>query len=279
MELVPAHQFTFEQLTEAYNQTRVDYLVPMPMNVARLREYAHIYHVDLSSSCAAVHGDTILGLGMLGVRDQQTWVTRLGVLPSGRRQGTGQAILEHLLANAANKHQAEAVWLEVIKGNEPAHALFRKFGFQEVRELIVARRPPHPQDTKAPAGKIRRVTSLDHEEAIILLSHRQERPNWLNDTQTMQNVRNLSALLVEMEDGGRGWVTYHAGLLQLTRIIVEVTAGDPTTVTAAVLHVLHQRHKRQDAIAENLPDDARWPGFQQAGYFDAFRRIEMVKQR
>jgi hypothetical protein len=49
-------------------------------------------------------------------------------------------------------------------------------------------------------------------------------------------------------------------------------------VTATILHVLHQRHKRQDAIAENVPDDNQWPGFEQAGYFDSFRRIEMVKE-
>jgi ribosomal protein S18 acetylase RimI-like enzyme len=277
MELLSADRFTFEQLTEAYNQTRVDYLVPMPMNVARLREYAHVYNVNLTNSCVALNGETILGLGMLGMRGKQTWITRLGVLPSGRRQGTGQAITESLLARAAAE-QAETVWLEVIKGNVPAHSLFHKFGFTEVRDLIVARRPPNPQKQKAPTAKISRVTSLDHEDAIILLSHRQERPNWLNATQTMQNSRNLSALLVELENGGRGWVTYHAGLLQLTRIVVEVTVGDPVEVTAAVLYILHQRHKRQDAIAENVPDDEKWRGFEQAGYFDAFRRIEMVKQ-
>ena len=54
MKIVPASHYTFEQLTEAYNQTRVDYLVPMPMNVARLREYAHAYDVDLDGSCVAV---------------------------------------------------------------------------------------------------------------------------------------------------------------------------------------------------------------------------------
>lgn len=184
--------------------------------------------------------------------------------------------MEALLTEAV-KHQLNTVWLEVIKGNIPAYRLFSKFGFEETRELIVARRPPSPQSSHPIASQIRRVTSLDHEDAIILLSHRQERPNWLNETETMQNVRNLSALLVELENGGRGWVTYHAGLLQLTRIVVEVTVGDPAEVTAAVLYVLHQRHKRQDAIAENVPNDERWLGFKQAGYLDAFRRIEMTK--
>ena len=66
MDLHPASKFTFEQLTNAYNETRVDYLVPMPMNVARLMEYCRVYDVSLEHSCVAVEGDVMLGLGMLG---------------------------------------------------------------------------------------------------------------------------------------------------------------------------------------------------------------------
>ncbi len=278
MELVTADNYTFEQLTEAYNQTRVDYLVPMPMNVARLREYVHTYDVSLADSFVAKSGDVLFGLGMLGVRENRTWITRLGVLPSGRRQGTGQALMDALL-NRTTTLGIDTVWLEVIKGNKPAHTLFCKCGFIETRELIVARRPPPLHVDHTLHDKIKRVTFLDHEEAIILLSHRQDRPNWLNETESMENVRNLSALLVELHDGGRGWVTYHGGLLQLTRIVVDVTMGDPVEVTACVLHVLHQRHKRQDAISENIPaDDPKWPGFEKLGYFDSFRRVEMVRQ-
>jgi GNAT superfamily N-acetyltransferase len=276
MEIIPADRFTFEELTEAYNQTRVDYLVPMPMNVARLREYAHAHNVRLASSYVAIHGHTMLGLGMLGLRQQRSWITRLGVLPSGRRRGVGQALLEALVTESIHQ-QRQQIWLEVIKGNKPAHRLFSKFGFHETRELIVARRAPGVQAKSMATLDVRRVTNLNHEDALILLAHRKKRPNWLNETETMYNLRNLSALLVELHNGGRGWVTYHAGLLQLTRINVEVVTGDPVEVTATVLQVLHRRHKRQDAIAENILSDELWEGYQKAGYFDVFRRLEMVR--
>ncbi|HID53221.1 MAG TPA: GNAT family N-acetyltransferase [Anaerolineae bacterium] len=280
MDLVPASKFTYEELTHAYNQTRVDYLVPMPMNVARLKEYSRVYDIDLDSSVVVVdweNDNLIYGLGMLGVRADRGWITRLGVLPFGRRMGIGGQLMDGLIASAARLRLAQ-IWLEVIKDNDPAHRMFRRYGFVETRELVVARRPPNPEDRPNIEDRVKRVTPLNHEDAIILLSHRQERANWLNQTKSMQNVYNLSGLLVELHDGGRGWVTYHAGLLQITRIIVEVTVGDPTEVTATVLQVLHQRYKRQDAIAENMCDDAQWLGFQQAGYFESFRRIEMVKE-
>lgn len=274
MDLVPANHFTYEQLVDAYNETRVDYVVPMPMNVARMREYSRVYDVDLARSVVVLEGNVMQGLGMLGVRENRSWITRLGVLPVGRRKGVGRAIMEELLWQT-HLLDIDTAWLEVIKGNKPAHRLFSSLGFYETRELIVARRPPNPTAELPAHIKYKSVTPLDHEDAVILLSHRKERPNWLNEIETFTHVKNLSALVVELEDGGRGWVTYHAGLLQLTRVIVEVTAGDPIAVTAAILYMLHHRHKRQDTITENLFDEVQYQGFREVGYFEAFRRIEM----
>ncbi|MBK8985085.1 MAG: GNAT family N-acetyltransferase [Chloroflexi bacterium] len=276
MNLVPASQFSYDELVAAYNQTRVDYLVPMPMNAARLQEYARVYDVQLERSAVAVKGDVMLGLGMLGVRDGRTWISRLGVLPDGRRQGTGQALMDQLMQHSHDLHVA-TIWLEVIKGNTPAHTLFCKCGFSETRELIVARRAPNLHAELPEDIRVRNVIPLGHDDAIMLLSHRRQVPNWLNEIESLHHVKNLSALVVELLDGGRGWVTYHAGLLQLTRINVEVTAGDPVEVAAAILHILHQRHKRQDTITENILDDDTWQGYKAAGYFEAFRRIEMKK--
>lgn len=282
MKLIPAAHFTFEQLTEAYNQTRVDYLVPMPMNVARLREYVHAYDVDLAASIVSVNDDDdddeILGIGMLGVRPGRGWITRLGVLPTSRRKGVGRLLMDGLLAEA-EKRSLPTIWLEVIKGNQPAYRLFRRYGFVDTRELVVARRPPTTESTAPLHDQIREVVTLDHEGALDLLEQRRRRPNWLLESESMRNIANLTALDVTLKDGGRGWVVYHAGVFQLTRIVVDVPQGDPAAVSATVLQLLHQRHSTQDAVMENLPvEDPLWQGFQQAGYFEAFRRLEMVRE-
>ena len=160
-ELLTAGQFTIEQLTAAYNQTRVDYLVPMPMNVARLAEYIHHYDVDLDRSFVALEGDRMLGLGMLAVRPGRTWITRLGVLPGQRRHGLGRALMDALLA-ANDELGAGLTVLEVIKNNTPAYNLFIGCGFAEIGELIVLRRPPGPP-APPPPGE---VHDLDRGEAL-----------------------------------------------------------------------------------------------------------------
>ena len=53
IELIPAERFSLEELTDLYNQTRVDYLVPMPMNASRLGDYVHDFDIDLAQSCVA----------------------------------------------------------------------------------------------------------------------------------------------------------------------------------------------------------------------------------
>lgn len=281
MKLVPAPELTLEQLADAYNETRIDYIVPMPMTVARLTSYVNLYDVDLSGSCAAMEGEVILGLGMLGVRRGRGWVTRLGVLPSGRRQGTGRAIMEFLLSEA-EKRNISTMWLEVIKGNTPAHELFVSLGFRETRELIVARRPPRykamsPGEEQKP--RMSHVRSFNRDGALALHAVRSGRPNWLNQMESMENAEDLVAIVVETQDGGRGWVSFQPSLLRLTKIVVEVLAGDPAGVASAALQTLHELYPTQDAIAENIPcDDPKWAGFEQAGYFDAFRRIEMVRE-
>jgi ribosomal protein S18 acetylase RimI-like enzyme len=282
IKLIAATEFSLEELAEAYNETRIDYIIPMPMTVERLREYIRLYDVDLTCSCAAVLGTNILGIGMLGVRDGRGWVTRLGVLPSGRRQGVGNRLMSFLL-NAAREHELPEVWLEVIEGNNPAYKLFRSLDFQETRELIVARRPPSfremaPGERSARRGH-RNVRTLDLEATLRLLRHRKDNPNWLNQNESLTKVAELSALFLETSDGGQGWVTFRTSLLRLTRIVVNVVEGAPEEVTAALLHMLHDFFPTQDAIAENIPAlSPIWPGFEQAGYFEAFRRVEMVKR-
>ncbi len=295
MILLPASEFTLDELTDAYNQTRTDYLIPMPMNPARLGEYITLYDVDMVASRVAVTGEQVVGLGMLGKRPGSGWLTRLGVLPEGRRQGVGSALLQGLLDQAEAEGLSE-VWLEVIKGNEPARQLFLKYGFRPTRELVIGRRPPRAPRDMAAILAADKIDYLQHDEAIELHCDRRVRPNWLNAVESMRNVRrlaaaveepgretqhqtpHLSAILVKFKDGASGWVSYQATALQLKRICLEVRRGDEAAVAANLLAILHRLHATQDATIENIPDDARWQGSQRAGYFEVFRRIEMVRQ-
>jgi ribosomal protein S18 acetylase RimI-like enzyme len=273
VDLIPASAFSYEELTEAYNQTRVDYLVPMPMNAARLREYVEIYDVDMDCSAVAVDGNEILGLAMLGVRDKRAWITRLGIIRRKRRQGTGWRLITHLLDQARQKN-IDHVTLEVIKNNVPAHSMFLKAGFRETRELLVLRRPPGPIKIDAPTAEI---INLGYPEALHLLANRASIPSWLDEQESLLNAGNLAAFYAILADGSKGWLVYQNTVFQLGRLVIQTDEGDPLNVGRVLLHHLHCIHPAQDTKTENLPkDDPHWPAFQELGYLEVFDRIEMI---
>ncbi|MFT5194196.1 MAG: hypothetical protein ACI9EW_002677 [Cellvibrionaceae bacterium] len=253
----------------------------MPMTPARLKEYVEMYDVDLASSCAVIdehEPELIMGLGMLGVRDNRSWITRVGVLPYTRKLGAGSDILEELVA-ISEKLEVGFTWLEVISGNEPAYRLFIKNRFKQTRELMVLRRPPGTQiEDEASLPSPTSIEKLDSSEAIQQMIFKDGQPNWLNQPETFRNVKELEVRKLIFDNGWEGWIFYERTLIQLKRVFVQVLSGPTEKVTARVLAWLHREYPMQDAVCENFEvNDLRIKGYLRVGYFESFRRIEMVR--
>jgi ribosomal protein S18 acetylase RimI-like enzyme len=271
VRLLPASQYTIEELTSAYNQTRVDYMVPMPMNAARLAAYVKNYDVDMERSWVAMDGSEMLGLAMLGVRPGRTWITRLGVLPVRRRRGTGEALVHALLDGTRELGRPLSI-LEVIKGNVPAYELFRKVGFHQTRELMVLRRPPG-QPQLNPQGKI---NWLEKEEALDRLCAHPVRPAWTNELESYINAGDAQGLEVDLGQKGHGWLVFRRQKFTLSHFVLHAEAGHAETVALALILHLYNRFPHVDTYIENLPaDDPHLSTLLEAGFFEVFRRVEM----
>ncbi len=272
-DIIPASEFTFQQLTDIYNETRSDYVVPMPMNQAKLREYVYNYNVDLEQSVVAVSKGEPLGLAMLGVRGHNTWITRMGIVPNGRKKGLGRALMDSLIINS-QKLKARVIILEVIKNNKPARCLFNSLGFEELRELLVIRRPP-VAISKAIIPNAH-IKILGHQDALALLETRTDVASWVTANESLHHVGDLSALVADLPNLGRGWLVYKNNTFQLDRVILEIESDASLKVAAALLQTLHLLHPFQDTSVENLAvDDKTWPVFEALGYMISFARIEM----
>ncbi len=272
LTLVPASAFSHAELVSAYNQARVDYIVPMPMNVARFLEYMRWYDIDLEASCVALDEDnTMLGVAMLGIRERSAWVTRLGVLPDRRKGGVGRRLMDGLAAAAAERG-ISFIALEVIKHNDPGYNLFVRCGFRPVGELLVLRRPPI-----APAPTLTGSAEwLGRSMALDRLESRVEIPPWTNHTQTLRNAQTVEGLAVTTSAGGRGWAVFQRLPLVLSHLVLHTEQGDPAAVGAALLAQIHHRYPDLDTHAENIAlSDPHLEAFRQTHYVESFRRIEM----
>ena len=272
IKLIPASQFTVDELTGIYNQTRVDYMVPMPMNATRLAEYISVYNVDLEHSLVAMQGDDMRGVAMLGVREGRAWITRLGVIPTTRRTGVGEALMVGLLEQAEQLN-IQFDMLEVIKNNTPAHTLFLKLGFYEIGELLVLRRSPVLPPIDPTVADAQR---LERHEALTLVGRDRGAQPWTNQSESLFNAQEVSGLYLTLGDGSRGWLVYQRQKFTLTRFIYKTEVGDPVKMAYAFLSHLHHQYPRLDTQLENIQiNDPHLPAFYQMGYVESFRRIEM----
>lgn len=276
IEIIPADKFTIQELTDLYNQTRVDYMVPMPMSVDRLAEYVRDFNVDLTQSCVARDADgQILGLSMLGVRKDIAWITRLGVLPSTRRTGAGSILMDCMLENADSLGMKET-HLEVIKNNEPAYKLFLKKGFVETDAYLVMRHAPRPL-ADALQGEI---TWLDFDQAMEKLETYPKHLTWINAFESMRNSPNTEGLHIMLPNGSSGWLVYRNTKFTLrstlSHLIMHTEEGEPQEIGSQLLSHLHTQYPHHDTYAENIHEnDPHLPAFQALGYFTNFSRIEM----
>jgi ribosomal protein S18 acetylase RimI-like enzyme len=270
--LTSASEFSIDELVSIYNRTRVDYLIPMPMNAARLDEYIHAYDVDLAHSLVATQDGETLGVAMLGVRPARAWITRLGVIPDTRRRGTGQALMTGLLERAVRLGLSFSM-LEVIKNNTPAHQLFLKLGFYEVGELLVLRRSPTIPPPEPVVAEVQRLGRL---EALDLVGRDRGTQPWTNQSESLFNAQDVSGLRLMLADGSEGWLVYQRQKFTLTRFVYKTESGDPVKMACAFLSHLHAQYPRLDTQLENIQiNDPHLPAFYNMGYIESFRRIEM----
>lgn len=275
---VAASTYTYQELADIYNQTRVDYIVPMPMNGKRMEEYVNWYDIDLKASIVTLNGHSqIAALGMLGIRDTRGWITRLGVIPERRGRKMGLFAMETLLEHAIESGVCQ-VQLEVIHGNEPARHLFEKLGFVEARDILVLRRPPMPVEVTAPDGTFQK---LDQSEIVSNLQHMATTDDhdetWLHEPASLLNAGNLDGFSVTLDSGATGWLIFRQSVFQVSHIVLHTPVTQTYEVALALLHHLHTHHPKQDTKQENVPVGGPLAAaFAAVGYGEVFARTEMV---
>jgi ribosomal protein S18 acetylase RimI-like enzyme len=271
----PTREFNYKELADIYNQTRLDYIVPMPMNARKMEEYVTNFDVNLDASVVVYdHEGQLAGLGMLGIRDERAWITRLGVIPDRRGNNLGMFMMTTML-DAARRHNCRLVQLEVIRGNTPAYRLFRKFGFRDTRDLLVVRRPPGPIPFENPEPDAI-VSHLNDSEIRVCLAERGEGASWLDESVSILRAGSLQGLRITLPSGETGWIVYQCTAFQLGFLVLHTPSSMRGRMALALLYQMHSRHPILDTKYENIPAlDLRWPAFQKLGYVEAFRRIEM----
>ena len=273
INLQPVTTVNFEAFTSAFNHAYHDYHVPIVMTVPSFQKLIARENIQLDASVAAVDGDQIVGMGMLGIRGNRAWIGGMGVIPERRRQGIGRRMMAYLLEQA-REHDISEVWLEVIEANTGAHALYLEMGFEQLRFLHVVEREP---DVATPPATEHIIEERPMAAVLAHYADFHSTPNcWQRDLASIQHLDldgwaalNGSQVMAY----AIGWADSHD--IRVIDIGAMPGAGGMTAATDLVGH-LHRAYPTAPGSAYNIADDdPLLAAFRQNGYTTTMRQIEM----
>lgn len=136
LDLRSARSLSLGERAELFTAAYEGYLMPMRIGESGLAWMQEKFDFDPEASRIAFRDDEPVGLVNLGVRDRDAWIGGVGVVPSARRSGVGEALMRAAHEEARSRG-VERVWLEVIVENTGAIALYEKLGYKWVQDVEV----------------------------------------------------------------------------------------------------------------------------------------------
>jgi ribosomal protein S18 acetylase RimI-like enzyme len=245
VNLVAADSLELTALAALFNEGFSDYVLPMQLDAAALRDHVEQNDIDPAASPVAV-ADRPVAFALLGRRGADAWIGGMATVPSHRRRGLGERVMAAAIEAAAG-HGCTDVWLEVIDGNAPAIALYRRLGFETVRDLVVWSLPAS-RSQRPPA----RPADLGTAQAWIA-ANRADREPWQRADVTLERLRDrraqMRAMVVERGGATAGAVVYRD---EATVTILQAAAVD-ARAAAEVLRAA--AGSERDASFANTPSE------------------------
>lgn len=275
--LSPITEVSFQAFTAAFNLAYSDYFIPIVMTEGAFRALIARDDLDLARSVVALDGGTIVGTGLLGVRQHSGWIGEMGVIPRYRRRGIGRLMMRYLV-DQAQALRIERLSLEVIEANTGAQALYRQMGFVPARWLYLLERDIHPPP--APDNTTWRIQPADPQELLDHYAAFHDHAScWQHDC---PSLRGLIGHAQGYAAGERALLGYAIGWFdaqEIRFIDLATTPGDPQqrqSIACALLTYLHQTYPQAIGRVFNVPqDDPLLPAYYALGYSTRLRQIEM----
>ncbi len=240
---------------DLFNASYEGYLVPMHVDEAAVAFMVEMFDLDVDASRIALRDGIPVGIGNLGLRDEDSWIGGVGVVPAARRAGVGEALMR-ALHEQARDGGARRVWLEVIVENTGAFALYEKLGYDTVRDLEVWSLPAVEDAEKT----VREVPAGEAHTRIRAL--RSGREPWQRADETLGHYADARGLVT---DGGAAVYRQTGENVQLVQIAGE---AEP---------LLHGLRARGTVSVLNLPaDDPAAEVLRELGGSVAVRQHEML---
>jgi ribosomal protein S18 acetylase RimI-like enzyme len=176
-------------LSECLNLAFADYVVPLYVSPSNLVRKIKRENIQLDWSVGLFDGKELVGFILHGLGEKEgekvLYNGGTGILPKYRGSAYTRRMYEFLHPRIRQEN-IQAVWLEVIEHNERALTVYRKMGFEKIRELECFRgeAPGKRKDPRQPRLQIEETGEPIWEELSTFFDYP---PSWQNDLPALRN--------------------------------------------------------------------------------------------
>lgn len=214
----------FSSLHQKFVEAFSDYSRPFEFNERQFRNHIVLNAVDLTRSVGCYRGDELIGFSLNGFGrwEGKSTVYDAGtaVIPSHRRLGASETMFE-MMVPVFRDSGAEQFLLEVITTNEPAVNLYKKLGFEVLRELLLLEAPGQLKIGREPNMDItvRGITAAD----LPLFAHFWDgAPSWQNSNEAIQRSEQIKKILgAFIGERCVGYIVFSSGLGRVAQFVVD----------------------------------------------------------
>ena len=245
----------------ALNRVFEEYLVPIEFSPEQLE--LHIRYNDVDTRVSPLWFDDageVLAAALLAIRGNRGWIGGFGVAAERRGCGFAGALLDEVAERAAQRG-LQSISLEVLCENEAAVRLYRKRGFEIVRELrsfeIVS------EGTALPAGfEWSDVTRfLDEPDAVP--------PCWQRERATLQN----GAVTHAVTNGGGTYALFRTS--KYAAQVLKLGASNSQALIDLASAVAADSEYQTVFVLNEPSESPIVPYAQSAGWNEPFTQYEM----
>ena len=271
-EIRPASSISPDELVRAFNEGYSGYHVPVHVDRLELDHHIQQNDIDLDQSRIAMQHDQVIGVGLLGLRDQRGWIGGLGVHPAHRRAGIGRALMQALIEIGHANHLT-AIQLEVIAENEAAHRLYQSLRFTDTRRLFVlSHSPGRPDGDDSSSGE---SGSLDEMLPLFEKFHASP-PPWQRGYRSLARLDSSTRVWLASERTGAsayavGFAT--ASLIQL--LDLACAPGCDAELRGLIRHIQSSHPEAAGRIVNVAEDESGWPVLAELGWQIMLTQWEM----
>lgn len=267
LTLRPAADLSPPDLLALWNAAYGGYLVPLTFDQAMLDRHIRRGGLDLRKAVVGAIDGEAFGLSLAAYRDRRAWIGGFGIAEAFRRRGLATRLMQAHLERLDDEGVAE-VWLEVIDVN-PAREVYRRCGFNEVRELLVLDGVPLPGAGGVDHGETLSTLALAERHAAL----NPVRPSWRRDMPTLIDGLTVEGATALGVDGG-----YAVALVQGERLaVLDAAAADPSSAARLLGALVARWPGRALRLIDEAPDSPLARVWLEAGLTVPLRQVEMTR--